>query len=143
MNNYRPWRRRGVALLIVLTTLMLAGVAISLVLRANLTARAESRRAAARLQAEYLAVAGYELASERLRADANYSGETWQVSAEELGARDAATVAIEVAADPSEAAARLVTVVADYPADHAAPDQNRHRLTLSWKSPASPESSSP
>lgn len=138
MNNHPFMRRAGVALLIVLTALVVVGASISLALRANLAARAEARRTARRLQAEYLAVAGYDLAAAQLAADANYTGQTWDLAAEELGGQDRAVVVIEVAASAVGERTRAVTVVADYPAEAASVDRERHRFVMLWQPAESP-----
>ncbi len=134
MNRRTPIARRGAAILIVLVVLLLLGVAMSLALRANLTARAEARRAAARLQAEYLATAGLELATAKLADDATYPGETWQAPAADLGGPDSAEVSIEVSNDASNPESRLITVLATYPADGDAWRQQRHRISFKWSS---------
>ena len=134
--------RRGVAMLIVIAVFALIIVGISLAMKANLSARAESRQAARRLQAEYLAQSGLELAHVRLAGDAAYQGETWRVEAGELGGRDAALITIEVTAEQSDAAARRVTVVADYPAGEAASSTHRARISRIWK-PSLPSETTP
>lgn len=130
MNN--PSRRRGVALIIVIFIFALLVAAISYAAQANLAARQESRRAAARAQAEYLAISGADLAQARLRDDASYAGETWNVPAVELGGRDAGLVTINVATDANDSAARRITVVAEYPAGTEL-SIHRYRLTLPWR----------
>lgn len=132
MNKHVAMTRRGAAVLVVLVVLMLLGVAVSLALRANLAARAESRRAAARLQAEFLATGGLELAAARLGGDANYAGETWNVAANELGGSESAEVSIEVAMDASHPGDRQITVLAVYPAGGDAWRQQRLRRSFSW-----------
>ncbi len=134
MNKRIPFARRGAAILIVLVVLLLLGVAMSLALRANLTARAEARRAAARLQAEYLATAGLELATAKLADDATYSGETWQASAADLVGPGNAKVSIEVSNDASNPESRLITVVATYPADGDVWRRHHHRISYKWSS---------
>lgn len=142
MSRPRAPHRRGTALLIVLTLLILVTVAISLAVRTNLTARRAARHEAVALQAESLANAGGELAATQLQASAAYAGEVWQVPAEELGGRDTAQVTIEVAADPVDASAKMITVVAEYPAGDS-PLKHRHRLVRPWKPQATTESASP
>ncbi len=137
MNKQRVQPRRGVALLIVITLLLLIGVGIGLALRTNITARLEARRAAAGVQAEYLANAGFDLAAARLQTAPDYTGETWDIPAAQLTGRDAAQVVVEVAADPVDSNARRVTVVAEYPAGES-PLKHRHRLVRTWKPPVPP-----
>ena len=68
-------------------------------------------------QAAWLAESGLERAAWRLGQDAEYSGETWNLSAEQLGAADSAVVRIEVEAFPEQPGRRVIRVRADYP-DH-------------------------
>jgi hypothetical protein len=73
-----------------------------------------------RLQTEYLASSGLERAAAQLAKNSGYPGETWQISAESFGGLAAATVDIRVLPVPDESAARLVRVVADFPAEGTA-----------------------
>ncbi len=88
-SNHPFQRRAGVALLIVLT-----GAGRRRARRfpwrcEPIWPPGRARRTARRLQAEYLAVAGYDLAAAATdTADANYTGQTWDVAAEELGGQD-------------------------------------------------------
>jgi len=125
-------RRRGAAILIVLAILAVFGVALAMAMRANLAARAESRRALQRLQAEYLATAGLDVARERLSTDNAYTGETWQVAAEELGGRDRAEVTIDISPVADRPNERRVSVVATYPIDDERWRQQRYRLEHIW-----------
>jgi hypothetical protein len=72
---------------------------------------------ARQIQAGWLAESGIQRAAARLAADANYRGETWNVSAEDLGGRDAGAVAIRVEQPPGKPDRRTVHVEADYPSD--------------------------
>jgi len=141
MNKQALPPRRGAALLIVITLLLLVSVGIGLALRTNIAARREARRAAAGIQAEYLANAGFDLAAARLQTAPAYTGETWNISAEQLTGRDAAQVVVEVAADPENVSARRVTVVAEYPLGESSL-QHRHRLVRTWK-PSVPTAATP
>ncbi len=132
MNSRTHRRRSGAAILVVLVILMVFGVAMTLAMQTNLAARAEVRRAAARLQAEYLATAGMELAQARLSGDPGYAGETWQVPAEELGGRDRAEVRIEIANVAEQPEQRKIVVVATYPLDEDAWRQQQYRLVSLW-----------
>ncbi|MEE8451062.1 MAG: hypothetical protein V3R99_04075 [Thermoguttaceae bacterium] len=80
-----------------------------------------------RLQATWLAESGLQRAAARLAADADYAGETWNLTAEQLGLDDAAVVEIEVDVLPDTPNRRTVRVRADYP-NHP---QHRCRYTKS------------
>jgi hypothetical protein len=77
--------------------------------------RGLSRQEQRRLQAEWLAEAGLDRAAARLSQKREYSGETWEVPAEELGGYEAGRVSITVEAPKGAPSRRAVTVVADYP----------------------------
>lgn len=113
----RSSARRGVVLIGVLVALLLVLTLSVGWIGSTLARHDKSLQAEQRLQADWLAESGLERAAARLAADAGYSGEVWNVAAADLGGRDAARVEIHVAAVADRAAARRITVVADYPAD--------------------------
>jgi hypothetical protein len=75
--------------------------------------RAEQQR----LQADWLAESGLERAAAKLAADQNYSGETWEIAAADLGSGMAGAVTIVVAPHAGNATERKVSVEAVYPSD--------------------------
>ncbi len=122
--------RRGTVLVMALACLVILGVLQVLLVQAAVARRRLSHEQAFRHQARWLAEAGIERAAARLAAEADYRGETWQVSAEELppsgqGASQPASVEIDVqsataAADQrsdDRANERMVRVRAAYPRD--------------------------
>jgi hypothetical protein len=72
---------------------------------------------ACQVQAAWLAESGLERAAWRLAAEADYAGETWALSADQLAAADPAVVQIRVETMPEQPHRRVVHVQADYP-DH-------------------------
>jgi len=113
----RPLGRRGMALLFVLAALaVLAALLGSLLKMAAINSR-RNRTQFYRAQAEWLARSALERAVARLGEDADYPGETWNVSAAELADDLPAAVRIVVGPDTSGTQRRLVKVEADYPAD--------------------------
>ena len=69
------------------------------------------------IQAGWLAESAVQRAAARLSAEANYRGETWNISAQDIGGRDGATIAIRVDDVPGKPDRRTVHVEADYPDD--------------------------
>lgn len=69
------------------------------------------------MQAGWLAESAVRRAAARLAAEAGYRGETWNISAQDMGGRDGATIAIRVDDVPGKPDRRAVHVQADYPAD--------------------------
>jgi Tfp pilus assembly protein PilX len=125
--------RRGTVLVMALACLVILGVLQVLLVQAAVARRRLSHEQAFRHQARWLAEAGIERAAARLAAEADYRGETWQVSAEELPpsgqrASEPASVEIEVQSATAATAAtdqrsddraneRMVRVRAAYPRD--------------------------
>jgi Tfp pilus assembly protein PilX len=124
--------RRGltvVAVLICLMVMMLLGAAL---LRMALAERDRNRDQERRLQTEWLVESGLERARARLAADGSYAGETWPISAAELGllaesggttgvaenaAHGSGVVTILVDRPAGAASRRRIRVQADYPRD--------------------------
>ena len=80
----------------MLIGLIVIGIICAGLLKVALARRAEVGAEERGLQADWLAESGLERASARLSAAGDYSGETWQIPAEELGGRASGTVAIRV-----------------------------------------------
>ena len=109
--------RRGALMLIAMVCVAVAAVVFVSVLRLAVAERRAVRLEAEKVQADWLVESGIERAAARLGADADYAGETWQVSAELLGGKDPAAVRIEVRPVREEPDRRTVDVEVDYP-DH-------------------------
>jgi hypothetical protein len=107
--------RRGAILAVALVTLLVVGLLAGLVLQRSLSAHRQLRLHGLQLQAEALAEAAVARGIAMRRADAEYTGETWQVSQENLPEKGAATIRVEAAADkPGHI---QITVEARYPDD--------------------------
>jgi hypothetical protein len=70
-----------------------------------------------RAQAQWLAESGVQRAAARLRAAADYRGETWEIPADLLGSGHPAAVTIEVRTTAGDPSRRELHVVSRYPAD--------------------------
>ena len=124
----------AVAVLICLVVVtLISGVLLKVGLAHRDSVRAQERR----LQAEWLAQAGLDRALFRLAASAGYTGETWQLSAADLGlgATSADRVADRQRLSGSRSSrparvpnAKLIKVQADYPPDP--PHRARHSLQI-------------
>jgi len=108
---------RGLVLIVVMVCLVVFTMLGGVLLKLALTEQRQSRLREARLQAEWLAESAIERAAARLTQSAEYTGETWNVSADHLGDGAAGIVTIEV--DPVEARANLrhVRVRVEYQRD--------------------------
>jgi Tfp pilus assembly protein PilX len=109
--------RRGMLAVAVLVCLLVLAIIAGVLVRRGAAQRDEVRTLERRLQAEWLAEAGLRRALARLDVDPGYSGETWSIEARELGAADAATVAIAVERPAGDATTRTIRVRADFPRD--------------------------
>jgi len=129
---------RGMTVVAVMICLIVVTLASGAVLKVGLAYRARVQLQERRLQAEWLAESGVERALARLAVDRAYTGETWPISAADLGLPDqppatgtteksqGAAAVVTIAVDPLEGVAtrRRVRVQADYPRD--APGRSRH-----------------
>ena len=109
--------RQGVIVIVVLVCVVVALAMFAAIARQAAAARNLGQKHAREAQADWLAESALERAAWRLAADADYTGETWTVSAELLGGSDSAVVAIEVKPIPEQPNRRTVHVRADYPDD--------------------------
>jgi hypothetical protein len=122
-------RRRGltvVAVLVCLIVLVLVGGAL---LKLGLARRGLNRDFEHRLQAEWLVESGISRALARIEAERGYKGETWSLSAPDLGLPAqapqaigqktgnpaAAIVTIAVSEPKAKGRERLIRVQADFP----------------------------
>ncbi len=112
-----PKRHQGAALVIVLIGMAVATMIFLSVLKLIAVQRQSVELQTRQIQAGWLAESAIERAVARLSADANYRGETWNISAQDLGGRDGATIAIRVEDVPGKPDRRSVRVEADYPTD--------------------------
>lgn len=107
-------RNNGFVLLGVLVCLAVAGMLCAVFLRTVSTGRNRAERLERARQSDWLAESAIERAVARLRTDPSYAGESWRVSAEQLGGSRPGVVSIVVRRD--EAPDRFeIEVVADFP----------------------------
>lgn len=109
--------RRGAILVVVLVCLAVAAVLFVVLAKQAIAQRHSAQTHYWGVQAQWLAEAGVERAVSRLAAKADYSGETWNVPAEELAGSDAAVVRIRVEKVADRPDRRAIHIEADYPDD--------------------------
>ena len=95
----------------VATTILLSILKLVAVQRQSLELQARQ------MQAAWRAESAVQRAAARLSAEANYRGETWSISPQEIGGRDGAAVVIRVSEVAGKNDRLAVHVEADYPAD--------------------------
>ena len=95
--------RKGAAMIVVLVGLAVATTIFLSVLKLIAVQRQSVELQARQIQAGWLAESAVQRAAARLSAEAGYRGETWNISAQEIGGRDGATIAIRVDERPRQA----------------------------------------
>jgi type II secretory pathway component PulK len=105
--------RRGLALVAALVCLLVVMSLIGSMLQSALRSRRQLHAERDLRQTELLLEAGADRAAFRLRSDADYAGETWDVPAGEIIGRGDGQVVLEV--KEAENGARQVRVLAEYP----------------------------
>ena len=108
---------RGAAMVVVLIGMAVATMIFLSVLKLIAVQRQSVELQTRQIQAGWLAESAVQRAVARLSAEADYRGETWNISAQDIGGRDGATIAIRVDDVPGKPDRRTVRVEADYPDD--------------------------
>jgi Tfp pilus assembly protein PilX len=116
MNHVRH-KRRGMILILILACLAIAAALLIVGVKLALSNHRFTRTFGWSIQAQCLAESGLERAAAQLAADADYSGETWKIPADNLGGADAGIVTIEVKPVTGQTNRRLVKVQSDFPDD--------------------------
>jgi Tfp pilus assembly protein PilX len=111
-----PRRQRGLALVPALACLMVVVLFCGMLIRLVASHREVVRDEERHVQAEWLAESGLARAGARLVADRGYKGETWEITAADLGGH-AGVVRIAVEPLAGQAVRRRVRVEADFPRD--------------------------
>ena len=109
--------RQGAAMVVLLASMAMATMIFLSVLKLIAVQRQSIELQTRQIQAGWLAESAVQRASARLAGEANYHGETWTVSAQDIGGRDGATITIRVDDAPGKPDRRAVRVEADYPSD--------------------------
>jgi len=134
--------RRGITLVVVLLCLFVVMLLGAALLKIALAQRGINRDLERSMQAEWLVESGLERALARITADRDYTGETWSISAADLGLSEeglpgnsaqkpltAGVVTIVVDRPASKTNRRRIRVQADYPRDE--PRRSRHSQEIS------------
>jgi Tfp pilus assembly protein PilX len=100
--NSIPKRRAGMVLLIVMGCLAIAMTLIVGWARIAVLENRQTRSAENHVQAEWLAEAAIQRAAAQLLADSEYPGETWRVTAADIGRRPGAASAADAEKAPEK-----------------------------------------
>lgn len=127
--------RDGLLLITTLVALILAATLMGLLFRLLIHQRTHLKREAQRIQARSLLLSGFNRAQSRLRADPDYSGETWSLTPAELPGGAEVTIAVHPhlsTTTPSTTRSRRLDVAVTAP-----PNSSGTRLadTRTWSLP--------
>ncbi len=111
----KPDARCGAILAMVLVSLLVASLLGLALVQTVLIHHRQTRLLGRQQQCFWLAEAGVQRALAGLAATADYSGETWEVSAEILGTERSAVVMIEVSRPADSTETRQIRVEARFP----------------------------
>jgi hypothetical protein len=130
-----PNRRRGAILVVILVCFVVAAGMFVILGRQSVAQRREAETQIWTAQAQWIAEAAFERAAARLTADAKYAGETWTISAAELGGKDGAQARIRVEKVGGWPSLRIVRVEADYPDDQVHRSRWSKKVAVDIKTP--------
>jgi type II secretory pathway component PulK len=123
-------RRPGFALIGVMIVLVVASMLVVSWFRSIAAQRDQLQMATDRLAAEWLAEGAIDRAAAKLRDNKDYTGETWSISGDELGAQDGATIEIRVARVEGHADRAAIEVEAEYPRNSLHSARVSRRMTV-------------
>src|SRR5262245_15464153 len=107
--------RRGAFTVVVLVSLLVAGMLMASMLRVALLQDRQLGYEQFRLQASWLVESGLERAVSRSAAEPDYRGETWRLEPDQLGGAAAATVVVRVEKDETNSRRHTIFIEAVYP----------------------------
>lgn len=113
--DIRSDRRGAIAVIAMIAILITISIGLGMV-KTTLIARQETLRWQHQTQAEWLVEAGIERAVVQFESSPDYRGETWALSAEELGGREEAQIVIDLKPTGEADDEYRLNVIADYPA---------------------------
>lgn len=118
-------RRQGSVFPILLISLLLVSATAAVLVKTTLTQRSIVRSEELRLQADWLVHSATARAAAALAADATWTGETWQIPADQLGQSHGATVDIAISLSDQNPNRHQADITVNYPS------QGEHRVRLS------------
>lgn len=109
-------KRRGAILIYAMVAMLIATMIGGALVKTALARRQLARREQLRMQAEWLAESALNRAAAKLKTDADYAGETWNIPKTDLDGEHDAVVTIRVVKDSNNSNRRKVTATATWPA---------------------------
>lgn len=122
--------RRGTMLVFAMIALLVTTMIGASLMRTAVTSMRQIQREQQQVQAHWLAEAGCQRALAKLQSDKQYSGEIWDVPADQLLSAAGATVSITVQGETAVNTARTLTAIAEYPKGSATAVRVTKRLSL-------------
>ena len=140
-------QRRGVAMIIVMVLLLVLSSVTITTVRAVIAQRKQFEIEKRHWQADWLLDAGLSRAAAQLASNADYSGETWKLSASEFSGSGSplsgdAVVVIEPRAMTEAGSARRWIVQVSLPSDQEQPIRRQAELSGSSQTAANPAGTS-
>jgi hypothetical protein len=129
MNRLRHGQR-GVVLILILACLAIAAVLLTIGVKLAVTNHRLTQTLGWKVQARWLAESALQRAAAKLAADAEYTGETWKIPAQDLGGQYSGIVKIEIKPVPDQTKQRQLKVEAIFPDDPFDRVQFSKQLTL-------------
>ncbi len=108
-------KQRGAVLLMVVVCLFVVSLLSFALMKSTVTHHRQSMRCQHELQAMWLAESAIARAHDQLIKSNDYTGETWEISPDELDGRHSAVVTIRVETLENDEQSRKVVVTASYP----------------------------
>lgn len=115
----RQCTRRGTVLVIFMVSLAMLSLTAAAMMRVTLLQRSMVRNNELRIQSEWLFQSAVARASTELKADAEYDGEEWKITAESLGQTSDALAQISVEPVDGKTNERRVAITINYPPSDA------------------------
>ena len=112
-------RRAGTVLVIFMVSLAMLSMTAAALLRVTLLQRSMVRNNELRIQSEWLFQSAVVRASSRVRSNAEYSGEEWNIAGESLGQTFDAVAKISIEAVDGKTNERRASITVIYPPDDA------------------------
>lgn len=112
-------RRAGAILVVFVVLLLLASMTVGVLLQVTMQQRGAVKSASLQTQAEWILQSAANRAAVKLRQDANWNGETWKLTAEELQQTNDASAVIDISKDANKPSRRQAQITVLYPAEDA------------------------
>ena len=129
----RAFSRRGIVMMASLVIVSLIALSAAIFSQEQLRLRRQGLRESYAHQAQWLAEGAFERAQAAAAKDANYTGETWNVTVDHAGEKLSGEALIEVVQSDDSDSEKLVRIEARFPLDPHFGVRHQFNATLSSK----------